>query len=263
MHRTAMVALAVMVAISFHPRASLAGDGGIPARIAALEKEVASLKTQLAAVQSNKALLLGSYVTVDPNAENGVAGPNIVFTGANIHIVDGSGATDDHGGTALGLGNLVIGYDENDLNFSRTGSHNLVAGTNNGFSSIGGFVAGRSNRIAGVFASVSGGSDNVAGGFAASVSGGRTNAASQQFASVSGGSGNTASGFVASVSGGSGNTASEPAASVSGGGSNTAGGFHSSVSGGRNNNASGDFSAILGGNGIMVSTTDGTSPLTP
>ena len=72
-----MVALAVTVAISFHPRATFAGDGGIPARVAALEKEVASLKTQLAVVQHNKALLLGPYVTVDPNSENGVIGPNI------------------------------------------------------------------------------------------------------------------------------------------------------------------------------------------
>ena len=61
------------------------------------------MKTQLAAVQHNNALLLGPYVTVDPNSENGVIGPNIVITGANIHIVDGSGATDDHGGPPLGL----------------------------------------------------------------------------------------------------------------------------------------------------------------
>jgi hypothetical protein len=40
----------------------------------------------------------------------GVVGPNIVFTGANIHIVDGSGSTDDNGGALRGLGNLVIGY---------------------------------------------------------------------------------------------------------------------------------------------------------
>ena len=47
-------------------------------------------------------LLLNNYVSMDPNPENEVAGPNITFTGANIHIVSGSGATDD--GTLAGLG---------------------------------------------------------------------------------------------------------------------------------------------------------------
>jgi hypothetical protein len=207
-----MVTLAVMVAISFHPRASFAGDGGIPARLAALEKEVASLKTQLAAVKSNKALLLGRYVKVDPNCENGLIGPNIVFTGANIHIVDGSGATDDHEGTGslLGLGNLVIGYDENTSNLSRTGSHNLVVGSDNGFSKYGGFIAGKFNGISGRFASVSGGTRNSASGDFSTVSGGSSNSASGDHSSISGGGSNEATGFFASVSGGASNGANRP-----------------------------------------------------
>ena len=60
-------------------------------------------------------LALASFVSVDPNPENGVAGPNIVFTGANVHIVSGSGATTDNG-NSTGLGNLIIGYDEVDPN---------------------------------------------------------------------------------------------------------------------------------------------------
>ena len=222
-------------------------SNGLPARLAALEKQVANLQSQVATLQQNKALLLDPYVTVDQNSENGLNGPNIVFSGANIHIVDGSGATDDNGGAPLGLGNLVIGYDENASSLPRTGSHNLAVGANNGFSSVGGFVAGRFNLISGNFATVSAGIANTASG------GG---------ASVSGGSGNTASANVSSVSGGSGNTAAGPAANVSGGGSNFAGGFHANISGGVNNNSSGDFSSILGGNGIALSTADDTSPLT-
>jgi len=100
---------------------------GVPAEIAALQKQVAALQTQVSAQQAQitslqnqltaakPVLALAPFVSVDSGAENGVAGPNIKFTGANIHILSGSGATDDnlsHGGTLTGLGNLIIGYDE-------------------------------------------------------------------------------------------------------------------------------------------------------
>ena len=75
----------------------------LKAQVVDLQNQVNSLQTsntmlhkQLAAIQSNHALLLGPFVNVDPNPEVGVIGPNIVFSGANIHIVSGSGATDDH-----------------------------------------------------------------------------------------------------------------------------------------------------------------------
>jgi hypothetical protein len=38
---------------------------------------------------------------------NGVAGPNIVFAGADAHVVSGSGATDDHD-SLTGLGRLAV-----------------------------------------------------------------------------------------------------------------------------------------------------------
>jgi len=76
-----------------------------------LQNEVTSLQSQLATVQSNHALLLGPFVSVDPNPELGVIGPNIIFSGANIHIVSGSGSTNDNF-NFTGLGNLIIGYDE-------------------------------------------------------------------------------------------------------------------------------------------------------
>jgi hypothetical protein len=92
----------------------------------------------------------------------GVVGPNIVFTGANIHIVDGSGSTDDNGGALRGLGNLVIGYVANGNGQTseiepRTGSHNLIIGAGNGFTSFGGSVAGEGNEISGGYADISGG----------------------------------------------------------------------------------------------------------
>jgi polyhydroxyalkanoate synthesis regulator phasin len=196
--------------------------------------QITALQNQLAAVQKNNALLLGPFVSVDPNPENGVAGPNITFTGANIHIVSGSGATDDHrfsGGSSSGLGSLIIGYDEVPPPGTpplspgdRDGSHNLVIGEFNRFTSpaFGGLVAGRLNAISAQEASVSGGNGNTASNIFASVSGGDGNTASGETASVSGGAGNTASGIQASVSGGDGNTASGALASVIGGTLNTA-----------------------------------------
>jgi hypothetical protein len=64
----------------------------LQAQVASLQSTVSALQTQLAAVQSNHALLLGPFVNVDPNPEVGVIGPNIIFSGANIHIVGGYAA---------------------------------------------------------------------------------------------------------------------------------------------------------------------------
>jgi hypothetical protein len=230
----------------------------------------------LAAVQSNHALLLGPFVNVDPNPEVGVIGPNIIFSGANIHIVSGSGATNDNF-NFRGLGNLIIGYDEDPSTAEnagtgvaaivplpplapgdRGGSHNLVIGRWNRFpSAFGGFVAGEANTIFGQGASVSSGGANAAEGADASVSGGRFNTASAPYASVSGGQGNFATistghfGFGASVSGGTGNRASGTNASVCGGENNTAFDNSSTVTGGTGNTA-GSFVTFQGGIGASV-----------
>jgi hypothetical protein len=268
-----LMAAGIFVALSLMPaRADEKSDiAALQAQITALQTQVntqqaqiTTLQTQLATVQSNKALLLGPFVSVNPNGtglDKGVTGPNIYFTGANIHILSGSGATDDHlstGGTLTGLGNLIIGYDELFTNSkgvtqtpNRGGSHNLVIGRFNNFTSsaFGGLVAGELNTISAEAASVSGGSVNTASGPRASVSGGEQSTASGGNSSVSGGDGNTASGVDASVSGGSSNTASGEIASVSGGGANTASQSGASVSGGDHNTASGVVSSVSGGDG--------------
>ena len=177
--------------------------------------------------------------------ENG--GDDFVFTGVNVHVRNGSGDTD---GIVNGLGNLIVGYNEDTSTGgteTRTGSHNLVLGAENEYTSYGGFVGGYQNTISGTYSSVSGGSANTASGDYASVSGGYVNTASGIFSSVSGGSENTASGPYSSVSGGQGNTASGALSSVSGGYGNTASGYSSSVSGGDDNTASGYSSSVSGG----------------
>ena len=132
------------------------------------------------------------------------AGTEVFFTGCNVNVQSGSGATD---GNVNGLGNLIVGYNANTGGHTRTGSHNLIVGDEHDYSSFGGLVAGFENTIAAPWASVSGGNHNTASGnLAASVSGGAGNTASGDWASVSGGAGNTASGNYASVSGGQGLT---------------------------------------------------------
>ena len=176
--------------------------------------------------------------------------PTIQFSGCNVQVVNGEGKT----ASTNGEGNLVIGYDEprtepnnppgciplpfnsppfpNKCAFApQTGSHDLIVGTEQSYTSFGGIVAGFENTITGEFATVSGGEDNTASGLRDSVSGGN---------------GNTASGDQAWVGGGGGNTASNDAA-VSGGEDNTASGAYSSVSGGKENKATGRASSVLGG----------------
>jgi hypothetical protein len=215
--------------------------------------------------------------------EQGVGGkPTIQVTGANLQIVSGSGKTN---GPVNGAGNLIIGYaDEAEcteiLHCHRpppphTGSHNLVLGTGQAYTSwgaiLGGlgnkasarnaFVVGNSNVVSGIASSISGGYFGIASGIGASISGGGTNVASANRASVSGGNENSAiepfatvSGgrentafFLGSVFGGNGNIASGAGSAILGGFENTAFGEGSSVGGGRENTASGHISSVSGG----------------
>jgi cell division protein FtsB len=224
----------------------------LQATVSALESQIDTLQSKLVAVQSNHALLLGPFVSVDPHPEIGVVGPNIIFSGANIHIVSGSGATNDKG-NPTGLGNLIIGYDEAPPNTAgfppfnpgdRGGSHNLVIGSGNRFTkaAFGGLVAGEGNTISNQATSVSGGFSNTANGLDASISGGQFNIASGDRSNVSGGHSNTASGDVSSVSGGQVNIAGGAVANIVGGTGNVVGGIGTVVIGGQsvidNNNNS-------------------------
>jgi hypothetical protein len=246
-------------------------------RISTLESELATAQSDISTLQAQivNLLPLGSYVTVVTDPINGLAGPHVIFIGANVHIRSGSGATNED--PTVGLGNLIIGYNElRGTGDIRTGSHNLVVGSKQNYSSYGGLVAGSYNTISGAYASVSGGADNIASGFYSSVSGGRNNEASGLYAFVGGGGGLTADGNEAfghysailggmkniagdsalsdhslgqqsTVSGGSSNTASGNYASVSAGVSNTASGTGTSVSGGSDNTASYSGASVSGG----------------
>jgi hypothetical protein len=130
--------------------------------------------------------------------EEGVGGkPTIQVTGANLQIVSGSGKTN---GPVNGAGNLIIGYDDEaecgtELLFCavgprpHTGSHNLVLGTGQGYTSWGAILGGVDNRataegtfvlgdhnvVSGPGSSISGGFHGMASGIGDSISGGGAN----------------------------------------------------------------------------------------
>jgi len=188
---------------------------------------------------------LEPFISVTTDTLNGVVGPHVVFEGANVHVRSGQGNTGD---LMTGLGNLIVGYNEDTgVSFPRTGAHNLVLGSRNGFSSYGGLVAGEINWVSGPWATITGGQWNEASGNHSSISGGADNMTTAYVSSVSGGFVNHATNFAASVSGGRGNTAAGRHSSITGGYANRASGDDSAVGGGANNIASGEFASVSGG----------------
>jgi FtsZ-binding cell division protein ZapB len=216
---------------------------------ASLQNDVDTLQTDVATLQGevstltadNAALTARVSALEDKLAYVNVAGTEMYITGANLHILNGAGSTE----STNSLGNLIMGYGEGS-NIT-TGSHNIVLGRSNNYSSYAGIVAGYANTISAPYASVLGGRYSSASGDYAAVSGGFANIASGDNSSVSGGSGNTAGGISASVSGGSVNQASGDNSSISGGQQGAASLSHASISGGFLNNASGSHSSVIGG----------------
>jgi hypothetical protein len=247
---------------------------------ARLRGEIQDLETALATVLS-----LADSLTVE--SVNGVR--TVRFSGVNLQVVNGT----DHTETVNGAGNLIIGYDEPDTDTrivcsratndrlnqisneadclaaggfvavkQKNGSHNLVMGSQNSYSSAGGIVAGHGNFVTAPFASSLGGTQAfVSGKGAVNVSGignhptgenaatlaGASNTASGSNSGVTGGSDNVASSVGTSVTGGLASVASGPQSSVTGGIRNVASGPFSHVSGGGNNQASGNTTTVAGG----------------
>ena len=154
-----------------------------PDALNAVQKDIYTLQGTVTALDKKTADIipeLGKYVKIDTNSISGVNGPHILITGANVHVRSGSGATDNNAAPFAGLGNLIIGYNENTTptpTLVRTGSHNLVGGGMNSFSSVGGIVFGYQNTLSGPYASILGGSVNTAAGPKSTVYGGTSQTA--------------------------------------------------------------------------------------
>jgi hypothetical protein len=171
--------------------------------VAALQAEIAALQQQGTALQQQVAALkpleaLAPFISVDPSPENGVQGANITFHGANVHIVNGSGQT----GIVNGLGNLIIGYDEEQpwIPFQQTqrvGSHNLIVGRYNNWMgtafgkivggegnwavSEGGFIVGYQDESMGMEAAITGGTNNLTDADHSVIIGGENNGTNQAY----------------------------------------------------------------------------------
>lgn len=196
------------------------------------------------------AVLAPTYVS------SGVGGkPTVQFSAVNLQVIDGTGVET----TINGTGNLILGYDEKPG--VQTGSHNLLLGGSNSYTSYGGIVAGLSNSIVNAYASVLGGSANRASGSDSAIVGGYANTAASNSATILGGCSNLSgtgtvsvnpncthtgehpSGYVA-ILGGTGNQAAATAAAVLGGLDNDAFGAYATISGGHGNKASVNCQAI-------------------
>ena len=153
-----------------------------------------------------------TYLTVDTSVDS------VVFSGANVYVRSGAGST---GATVNGVGNLIVGYDE-DASSDKTGSHNLIVGPYHSYSSSGGVVFGYNNSVSGPSSSITGGAGGDATGYYSSITGGYGGSASGYSSSVSGGLYGIASGNYSSVTGGNSGTASGTVSSVSGGTAETA-----------------------------------------
>lgn len=234
------------------------------AQITALTATVTSLQAEVESLQADSVAGLSGVLSVGTDNQGNTAA---IFSGVNLHVNNGLGNTN----SVNGLGNFIVGYDEVTIssdqicssgvftdqascegadkvwsNSHKSGSHNLIVGTQHNYSRAGGFIAGRENSVNGTWGSAYGGTGNLASGLGVSVTGSR-NVASGQASSISGGIANLASGVSSSVSGGFENEASGDSSSVNGGASNIASGGSSNVSGGFNNIASGSVSSVSGG----------------
>ena len=143
-------------------------------QISSLQTTVGTQASQISSLQSAVSNLQQTQIDLQNKLQFvTVSGTEMFITGANLNIRNGADTT---AGPPNGLGNLIVGYNENFLppaTQPRTGSHNIVVGTANGYSSFGGLVAGQGNRISASYATVTGGFENTASGTHASVSGGQ------------------------------------------------------------------------------------------
>ena len=238
---------------------ALAGALILGLTLTTLGMRQAMTATQIPTITPEQREILSHMSIVQLSDGQGGLRRTIRISGVNLQLVNGLGST----ASINGLGNLIVGYCEGGmpLGDDRTGSHNIVGGTLNSFSSWGGFVVGRANAVAGPWASVSGGAGNTAvssdssvgGGYANHVAanygwaaGGSQNVVSGEYGSSCGGSLNSVGGINALVAGGALNSSVGDASTVTGGEENTAGGVRAAVSGGRLRTASSAYDWAAG-----------------
>lgn len=173
-------------------------------------EEIVQLEAQLAAQEHRDLRALSTTAELTAALQCVNAGQsdaeNLVFDGCNIHIRNGKGSTS----STNDLGNLILGYNEEGSkcisgNCRRSGSHNIVLGAFQSYTSYGGLVAGVSNQISAPFASILSGSFNKAQGQASAIVAGTLGTAKKPGAAVVAGYKNRAVGDNSAILGGKGN----------------------------------------------------------
>ncbi len=227
--------------------ASLQSDvSGNQSQLSSLDDDFSSLQSQVddIDVPSNVGDRLDDLETLTaPMSRMTVAGEDsLVVEDVNLHVRSGAGATD---ATVNGRGNLIVGYDEVGGSSDKSGSHNIVFGRGNSYTSYGGLVGGTNNDVHGNYSSVLAGSSNeVTGSRSAIVSGSSNTVESDRSAIVSGSSG-TVDSNTAAILAGYNNEASGTWSAIVAGSNNTTTGMDSVVVGGSNNEATGSQEVVV------------------
>ena len=193
-------------------------------QFSAIQRQMEALSTEVRGLRSNSVLDLNGYLTFDISSGY----PTALFRGVNVQIVNGTGETQ----TATGTGNLIVGYNRPSVGSficslgvtesaatcqanhglwaqsHKSGSHNIIGGDFNSYSSWGGLVMGMENAMSAPFATIGGGARNRAEGSFAGISGGSFNTASGVYGNVAGGFDNHAIGEYTTVGGGAQRTSS-------------------------------------------------------
>lgn len=148
--------------------------------------------------QAQKEVLALLSVENISDCQGGVGYKTLRVTGANLQVVNGLNGTM----TSNGLGNVVIGYGETIAGCERDGSHNLMLGRFNSYSSNCGIVNGILNNIESPYSSILSGTENVATGTGSVVIGGQSNINQGTHAVICGGNTNTTFGEASVIGGG-------------------------------------------------------------
>jgi hypothetical protein len=197
------------------------------------------------------------------------SGPrDFIVDGCNLHVQNGVGQT----GTTNSYGNLIIGYNKNEVS-KRTGSHNIIVGDLHEYTSYGGIVSGVENTLAASNATILGANQSSANFTSATILsadrgiadgnvvliGGQRNygGANAHFSAVVGGVENQVTGSNAVAVAGTMNTAAGSGSLVCGGSENSASGGRDVACGGSRNTSTGSASVLIGGNQNAVSGSNG------
>jgi hypothetical protein len=189
------------------------------------------------------------------DCQGGLGYKTLRVTGANLQVVNGLGTTD----TVNGLGNVLVGYgpfgtvDIGCAEFcDNSGSHNIILGTRNSYSSYSGIVGGDSNQILGSYAIILSGTCNrVLGNFSV-INTGNMNTVTGSYGSVINGETGLVNGQGGFIATGTNNQSDAYQGAVIGGRNNIAD-YEAVVVGGQNNHANGTRSVVSGGNMRSVS----------